>query len=231
MSGHLADDTLVALALGELGAAERRALLPHLTACADCSANLQGLESAVLAVVAAAPTMPAPPGLADRVVAAHRVEAAPATRPAPGRSRTVLAVAAAALLLGAVLGAAGTVGLLGARGWQAPAVSVSASPSPPTARSAPLLTADGKVGLAATTALDGRPVLALSVTAGRPGTTYECILLGRDDSRSSGGSWTLDGAGYGASGSGTWLVPLGEQELSGVELVGPSGKVWATATF
>ena len=77
--------------------------------------------------------------------------------------------------------------------------------------------------------LDAGPVLVLSITGGRPGATYECVLLGADGSRTSGGTWTLADPGYGRTPSGAWLVPVDRTGVVGVELVTPEGKVWASA--
>lgn len=77
--------------------------------------------------------------------------------------------------------------------------------------------------------LGAGPVLVLSVTEGRPGATYECVLLGADGSRTSGGTWTLADPGYGRTPSGAWLVQVDRTGVVGVELVTPEGKVWASA--
>ena len=59
----------------------------------------------------------------------------------------------------------------------------------------------------------------------------DCILVGADGSRASGGSWVLTYEyGTGAA-SGSWLVPLSGEPPASVELVGPSGTVWSKAQF
>jgi hypothetical protein len=79
--------------------------------------------------------------------------------------------------------------------------------------------------------LSGRSYVVLTVTSGRPGVRYECILVGRDGTRTSGGSWTLsDEYGTGTA-SGSWLVPLTGERPARIELVAPSGAVWSRATF
>ncbi|NHB85788.1 hypothetical protein G7085_17740 [Tessaracoccus sp. HDW20] len=72
-------------------------------------------------------------------------------------------------------------------------------------------------------------MLVLSVTAARPGATYECVLIGDDGSRTSGGTWKVSGQAYGQDTSGTWLVPTDGRPVTGVELVTPDDRVWAKA--
>ena len=89
---------------------------------------------------------------------------------------------------------------------------------------------DGEtIGTAGVVRLGAGPLLVLSITGGRPGATYECVLLGADGSRTSGGTWTLADPGYGRTPSGAWLVPVDRTGVVGVELVTPEGKVWASA--
>lgn len=121
------------------------------------------------------------------------------------------------------IGIGATLGVVGAR----PPAVVPADPA-----AAALVTRAGEtVGSAGTVTIDGRRMLVLTVTNGRPGMTYECILIAPDGSRTSGGTWTLDGGYEGERASGTWMVPLTDAAVASVELTAPSGKVWSTARF
>lgn len=140
------------------------------------------------------------------------------------RRRRLWPAVAASVLAGALLGGAATLGALAASGVTWPAPPAAGAPT------TPLVTGDGEtIGTAGVVRLGAGPVLVLSITGGRPGATYECVLLGADESRTSGGSWTLADPGYGRTPSGAWLVPVDRTGVVGVELVTPEGKVWASA--
>jgi hypothetical protein len=95
-----------------------------------------------------------------------------------------------------------------------------------------LLTSAGQaVGSVGITTLGARTYVLLNITSGRPGASYECLLVGKDGTRTSGGKWSLT-SDYGAQqASGSWLVPVSGGPPVGVELVAPSGTVWATGRF
>jgi len=192
------------------------------------AALASGEESAAVAFVhrfggrvfGLAPSITPPAGFAERVVTAGA--AAPSPPPAPRPPR--LWLVAAALLLGAVLDSAATLGILAVNRAPEPAPTAVGAPA------SPLLTADGgRVGSAGVADLGRGGMLVLSVTAARPGATYGCVLIGADGSRTSGGTWTVSGPAYGEDAAATWFVPVDGRTVSAVELVTPSGRVWATA--
>lgn len=254
MTGHLTDDALVALALADIELSERVVLAAHLAECIACRGALRGIEDAVRHTLAASPAIAPPRGFAGRVAAAMACEAeasgsVPDGADGPRRDAPTWVpwvAAAASLLVGAGLGVSVTLGVLGAGGVApAPSPGVSARPSAGGPSTGPnpgvgitglpaastLVTRDGDaVGTAATTTVDGRRLLVLTIIAGPPGRTYECVLIGPDGARTSGGTWTLEEPLGTDIASGIWTIPL-DAEVSRVELVASSGTVWSTATF
>lgn len=222
---HPDPDQLVALALLDVSAEEEERLAAHLVACADCRAEYAGVEDSVQRALAATPAIAPPAGFSGRVLAAMGVAADPGERPrVNGRGWRAPLLVAAALLVGLLAGVGGTLAVIGLPDRSVPAAS-------PAAVAAALLTEAGEtVGSAGITALSGRDYLVVSITHGRPDLSYECILVGADGSRTSGGTWTLTGD-YGSEATGTWLVPLTGAPPAAVELVGPSGRTWSTARF
>lgn len=224
MTDHPGTDALVALALAELDAGTQERLVAHLAACPECRDEYAGLSDGLAQALASTPSVAPPAGFSGRVLAAMGATQ-PAAPPLPRRPRRPVLLLAAAVLVGLLAGIGGTLA----------ASSLFGGP-PATPRhapvAAPLLTARGEaVGSAGLATLDGRPYLVLNVTTGRPGATYECVLVARDGSRSSGGSWSLsDEYGTGVA-SGSWVVPLPGDPPASVELVGPAGTVWSTGTF
>ena len=226
MTEHLTDDLLIALLLQEIGQPEQERFSAHLAGCAACRAEYHALEDALRHTLTAAPAIAPPAGFSGRVVAAMGLspdEISEPSQPVGARRRwTTWLAAAAALVIGLGIGVGVTLSVVGTR---PPAVS----PAEPAASA--LVTRTGEtVGSAGTVTIDGRRMLVLTVTSGRPGMTYECVLIAPDGSRTSGGTWTLDD-GYEEQASGTWVVPLAEAVVASVELVAPSGKVWSTARF
>lgn len=226
MTEHLTDDLLIALVLQETDPPDQERLSAHLAGCATCRAEYHALEDTLGHTLTAAPAIAPPAGFSGRVVEAMGLspeEPAAASRPAGARPRTAWLAAAAALAIGLGLGVGGTLAVIGTG---PPAVA----PAEPAASA--LVTRTGEtVGSAGTVTIDGRRMLVLTVTSGRPGMTYECILIAPDGSRTSGGTWTLDDGYEGENASGTWVVPLTDAVVVSVELVAPSGKVWSTARF
>jgi hypothetical protein len=217
---HPEPDQLVALALAEPDAAEQERLVVHLAGCPACRDEYAQLSDGLQQALAATPAIAPPAGFSGRVLTAMGGPAPAAPPRARGRLLLV-----AALLVGVLLGAGG---VLGATAWfnRAPAGA------PHDTVAAQLITADGTpIGSVGLGRRDGRDYLLLNVTAAAEGAHYECILVGADGSRVSGGSWTLsDEYGRGTA-SGAWLVPLTGTPPASVELVAPSGKVWARATL
>ena len=133
------------------------------------------------------------------------------------RHRPNLLLVALAAVLALLLGVAGGIAVMTARD----------EPAQVAADGPPLLTGDGvRVGTVLDTRYDGRPVLAVTLTAGTVGMRYECRLILADGSRQAAGSWVVREP----SGS-TWLVDRPAMPLTGLELVAGTGRTWATASL
>lgn len=221
---HPENEQLVALALADIEPAEQARLIDHLTTCAPCRDEYADLSDGLAQVLAAAPAVAPPPGFSGRVVAAMAPAAAAGARVRIPRGRLLLI--AAAVLIGLLSGIGGTLALVGGPVRPGAAVSDHA----PVATQ--LLTASGEaVGSAGIATSRGQTFVLLNITAGKPGMSYECLLVGRDGRRTSGGKWALTSE-YGAEqASGSWLVPVSGEAPVEVELVAPSGKVWSTGRF
>lgn len=220
---HPDPDQLVALALADVEGDEQERLVAHLAACSACRdeyAQLSdGLQQTLTAVVSIAP----PAGFSGRVLAAMDTGSDAPARVRPPRMRLLLAACIAAGLL---IGVGGTVGVSALLN-RPPASSTLPAPT-----AVSLLTADDtEVGSVGLTQRGGRAYLLLNVTAGKSGMRYDCILVKPDGSRTNGGNWTLtDEHGRGTA-SGSWLVPIAGDPPVSVELVAPTGTVWARGTF
>ncbi len=220
---HPETDELVALALGDLGSVEAEHVTAHLGGCPTCRDEYAEISDGVEQALAATPAIAPPAGFSGRVLAAIATEQPAEVVPPGGRvgRRTVFLAAAASLVVG-------VGGTLGATAWlNRPRAK---APGAPTA--AVLLTAKGDaVGSAGLATLNGSTYLAINITSGRPGASYECILVGPDGRRTSGGSWTLaDQYGTGQA-SGSWLVPISGAQPASVQLVTASGTVWSQCTL
>jgi len=217
---HPDPDELLALAAAELDASGQERLVSHLASCPACRDDYTALSDGLQQALAATPAIAPPPGFSGRVLAA--MAGAPVT---PRRTGLVLAVAAA-ILLGLLAGIGGTLGFTAWRGQP------SAAPIEAPVAAVRLLTASGEsVGSVGLARRSGQSYLLLNVTDGRPGASYECVLVAADGTRTSGGNWELDSRYGSDTASGAWLVPLDGAPPAGVELVAPSGKVWARGTF
>ncbi len=220
---HPDPDQLVALALADLDGNEQERLVAHLTTCSVCRDEYAQLSDGLQQTLTAAVSIAPPAGFSGRVLAAmdSSSDAQPIGR--PPRMRLLMV---ACVLAGLLLGVAGSFGV---SAWLNRPPATSTLPAP-TATG--LVTADGaEVGSVGLTRRDGKAYLLLNVTAGRSGVRYDCILVNPDGSRRSGGSWTLsDEYGRGTA-SGSWLVPITGDPPVAVELVGPSGAVWAQGRF
>lgn len=225
---HPEPDELVALALAEVGPEAQERLVAHLSACPACRGDYAECSDGLAQALAAAPAIAPPAGFSGRVLAAMGATQEPTRLDAvtvPRPRRRLMLLMAAAVLLGLLVGIGGT---LATTAWLEP--PLAADHHLPVA--SPLLTAKGEtVGSVGLATLNGRSYLLLNVTTGRPGATYECILIGRDGQRTSGGSWALTDEYGTGSASGAWLVPLFAEQPASVELVAPSGTVWSQARF
>ena len=219
---HHEDEELVSLALADLEPAEQARLIDHLNTCAPCRDEYAELSDGLAQALAASPSIAPPPGFSGRVVAA--MAPGPAARARMPRGRMLLV--AAAVLIGLLSGIGGTLAVVGGLSRS----GGNATDHAPVATQ--LLTASGEaVGSAGITTSRGQTFVLLNITTGKPGTSYECLLVGRDGQRTSGGKWALTSE-YGASqASGSWLVPVSGEPPAAVELVAPSGKVWSTGRF
>ncbi len=219
---HPEDEELLALALADTEPAEQARLIDHLATCAPCRDEYAGLSDGLAQALAASPAIAPPPGFSGRVVAAMAPAASARVRMPRGR----LLLVAAAVLIGLLSGIGGTLAVVGGLSRS----GGGASDHAPVATQ--LLTATGEaVGSAGITTSKGQTFVLLNITTGKPGMSYECILVGRDGQRTSGGKWVLT-SDYGSQqASGSWLVPVSGEAPVGVELVAPSGKVWSTGHF
>lgn len=239
--GHVGYDDLVALALQAVEPAEGARLIGHLGTCSECRAEYAAIEDDVRHALAATPSVAPPAGFSGRVLAAMGMTDADVAGSAsastagdrtpnpPARSRLIpLLTTAAALIVGLVLGVGGTAAVLTGR---TPVPSVSPVPGAGTEASTLVTGSGAAVGSAGVTALAGRSYLVITVTGAKPGTAYDCVVVGTDGRRRSLGSWTLESYHGSAQGSGTWAVELPEGGLARVELVTASGALWSTAVF
>ncbi len=220
---HPDPDQLVGLALADVEGDEQERLVAHLAACSTCRDEYaqfsDGLQQTLTAAVSIAP----PAGFSGRVLAAMAPGVESTASAGPRRMRLLLV---ACVLAGLLVGVGGSIGV---NAWLNRPPAVSTLPAPTATR---LLTEDGvAIGSVGLTQRDGRAYLLLNVTAGRTGARYDCILVKADGSRRNGGTWTLT-ADYGRrTASGSWLVPLSGDAPVAVELVAPSGTVWARGSF
>lgn len=221
---HPDPDQLVELALADLEPPEQERLAAHLAQCPSCRDAYAELSDGLQQALAATPAIAPSAGFSGRVVAAMSEARTPRINGRP-RPRSWLLVAAAAVV-GVLGGVGGTVAVLGSAPEQPPPVTSHR----PVATD--LVTSAGDVvGSAGVTTLSGRSYLLLNITAGRPGATYDCILVAADGTRTNGGRWTLtDEYGSGRA-SGSWLVPIATDPPASVELVARSGTVWSRAGF
>jgi hypothetical protein len=221
------DDELVELALGHADRQVAERLAAHLATCAACRRSYDDLAGAVELVLPAVPRIAPPP--AFETAALERISRARAHTPPdtsgggahtpPDTSgggvsrRTVLWVAAAAVL-GTATGAGVTAYL------------TRDEPSAPW--STPLLTADGtEVGTVSPSYGDQGNLLVIDVSDGPTGQTYGCRLRRTDGTTEEVGRWSLA-----ADRPNSWVVAVDDPAaLEGVELVGPSGAVWSSATL
>ncbi|MCC2594547.1 hypothetical protein LKO27_14165 [Tessaracoccus sp. OS52] len=215
---HLDEDELLDVALGSGDAQTRDRFNAHLADCPDCQARYTELDEAMREALVAAPAVAPPAGFEGRVLASPDV--APRLRQRP-RAWVPLLAAAAAVVLGLVAGIGGTLAYLGAQ-----------PPDAETLASSVLTTEGGDVvGTAALASVDDEEFLLLSITAGRAGVAYDCILVADDGSRTSGGSWELAQGPYGSGGSGVWVVPVPDERPVSVELRVDDATTWARAEF
>jgi len=216
---HPDADRLLDLALGDVHEPERGRLVQHLEACAGCRTEYHEIATTVDHTLAAAPRIEPPPGFDRTALAAMGL---PEDSPRASRHRRLpdrrLLLAAAAVLVGLVLGAGGAWLVLQDR--HPDTVTVAE-------RAAPLTTGDGdRVGQVSRSWYDGQEVLVVDVTSGKAGMHYTCRLQLVDGGAVPAGDWVLEST-QGA----TWVVPTPESEVVEVELVTDTGAVWSSAAL
>lgn len=223
MTEHAGPDELLALALQDTGPDERARLADHLTGCDRCAAEYGELELDVQRALAATPSIAPPAGFSGKVLDAMGTGAPQARR----RARTRLPlVAAAAVLVGVALGVGGATTFL--RPENPP---LAAPPAATVSAAAALRTSDGDiVGTVGFSELAGRPHLLISIADAPPGLTYDCVVVDASGERFDGGTWTLAADEGESTASGSWVVEVASRPER-VEMVTPSGYVWATAEF
>jgi hypothetical protein len=217
---HPHDELLLRLALDDVDEAGRESALKHLGTCHRCRNEYDGLSATIEQTLAAAPSAEPSPGFDARVLEAMGLDPAAASH-APGgtphRSRR-WRLAAVSVAAGLVVGLGG--------GYAASRLD---DPAPATLaqNSAALETDDGTpVGTVTRTVLEGEPALLVTVTTGRVGMKYLCLLRLKDGQQIATADWVLDSA----QGE-TWVVRPPDTEVSELVLVanGGAGPVWSTA--
>jgi Putative zinc-finger len=224
---------LGAYVLGTLDPTERNDLDSHLANCAECTAELTGLEAVrdMLDEVPPEALLHGPPDadlVLQRTLRQIRTEA-----PQAGWRRRTLAVAVAA----AVLAGAGAAGVLVGRGT-APAGKPTAAASTPAGPASPLPS-----GLRVATTVDPRTHVRLTASVtpasgwvrvnaainGIPaGQDCRLIVLGRDGQREVAGGWVVSavGARDGTDLDGSAAVAPGN--VVAVQVVNTAGHVFVT---
>lgn len=223
------------LALGVLTGRERGDALAHLEYCGTCRDRVRQLVMTGEELVGLLPAVEPPPGFETRVMA--RIGIDPGPRPAR-RSRAGLRWPRASLhwprarfdqprrMLAA---AAVTLAVLAAGfgGWGLRAAT-SAAPAPSPLTSAALVSAGHRTVGEVFYHAGSRPWMYMSVDVpSGDGITVTCQLEGPAGRYTTVGSFSLAG-GYGAwGGPTTWAYP----QVTGARLLGPGGKILATARF
>ncbi len=223
MTEHAGPDELLALALQDTGPDERARLADHLAGCDRCAAEYGELELDVQRALAATPSIAPPAGFSGRLLDAMGT----GTPQAPRRARTRLPLAdAAAVLVGVALGVGGATTFL-----RPETPPLAAPPAATVSAAAALRTSDGDiVGTVGFNELAGRPHLLISIADAPPDLTYDCVVIDASGKRLDGGTWTLTADEGESTASGSWVVEVVSRPER-VEMVTPSGYVWATAEF
>lgn len=212
------DDELVELALGHADRQACERLSAHLASCPACRRSYDDLAGAVELVLPAVPRVAPPPSFEtvtlERIARARRTAPSTATTPGGAVSRRTVLWAAAAAVLGTATGAGVTAYL--------------DRDEPASRWSRPLLTADGvSVGTVSPSYGEQGNLLVVDVTSGPAGWTYTCRLRRADGTTEDVGVWSLA-----EDRPNSWVVAVGDPAtVTGVDLVGPSGTVWSSASL
>jgi anti-sigma factor RsiW len=155
-------------ALDVLDAPERARFEAHLASCDRCSSELDSLREAAMSLAFVEESIPPPPGLRERVLAAAREEG---QNVVPLRSRRSLAVSAAAVVAVAASAAAVGFGIWAATLHHSLANERAATKvlRDPLARHIPLRGARGELVVAPS----GKAVLTVGLPKPPKGNTYE----------------------------------------------------------
>lgn len=213
---HPDDNALLALALDDVDDSKRESTLRHLSTCQRCRNDYDAFTATIEQTFAAAPNVEPPPGYDARMLTAMGLSEVAAGRPRTRRQRWQLVAAPVVVGLG-----------LGAGGAMAVAQINDSSRVTLAEGSSYLETGDGeRVGTVTSSYLGSEPVLVVTVTGGKIGMEYRCLLRLEDGDRLVAASWVLESR-QGA----TWVVATPEESVTAVVLVanGGAGPVWSKA--
>jgi len=229
---------LAEAALDLLAEPARSDALVHVSACAECRAELDELVRTADRLLAWAPEAEPPPGFEQRVLA--RIDNAaremapdlllagslpmPARAPRPIRVRPWLAVVA----VGGALAVGGAIGVAVGRGGGDDRVTALAAVGIDHLDVAELRNVAGESVGSVVVARTGTPVMLLRLNRVRPGVRYGCeIALANGDVVSLGEWAPAHEHDYG------WSAPLPELAAAPVEarVLRPDGTVWATGAL
>lgn len=223
---HPVDDLLLALALDDVDDVDdvddtkRESTLKHLATCHRCRNEYDALSATIEQTLAAAPSVEPGPGFDGRVLTAMGFDesaVAPAER-RPRRGWQRWQLVAASVVVGLGLGAGATVALS----------QVNDSSRTTLAQNSSYLeTADGEhVGTVTRSFVNGEKVLVVTVTSGRVGMNYLCLLRLEGGEQAAIATWVL-----GSERGETWVVKAPAKPVAEVVLVanGGAGPVWSTA--
>jgi anti-sigma factor RsiW len=162
------------MALGSLDGAVRADVLVHIAHCPACRTEVRELADVVDGLAALGPVVEPPPALAERVLAAIRTEsatAAPAAAPIRRRRWRTVQLAAAAVVA-ALLGVAGTLAVVASRHSPSPsAVALNAR----TLQVVPMIGGDEHQVGEAYVSRGADPWVLVNVTYGLDGNGYRLV--------------------------------------------------------
>jgi hypothetical protein len=213
-------DELAELALGVLTGRERARVLSHVESCSRCAEELEILSRTADSVVQAAPEMEPPLGFEVRLFERMGV-----TDVAPRRRRlrpsrwvpAVVGVAAAALVLGLVLGLTSS----------SPTPTVTSQPHSADRVVTAALVEHGKTVGHVMAVGGAKPWISMMMSDSSAHGTINCVVVTDNGVTHHVGTFVAD-EGYGA-----WIAPLHVKlaTVRAAEVVSPSGTVIATATL
>ena len=228
---HLDDDTLLHMALGELGQPDHDHGVEHLTGCLRCRNEYDHVAGGIDLVLPAALRLSAPAGFETQVLdrmryAPTNVTPAYPSPPADHRRETPLHRRMRPAVLTAAAGAFGVaVGLVGATLLWPPD---SAPADPPLANpdQAVVLTdqADTHIGWVAEAYGASGDMLVITLDDDPAGARLTCRGVLADGTTEDLGSWYTEGGQ-----TSTWVIENVPEHIEALELVDDSGNVHAAA--